>query len=151
MKIFEFEREQWLSRPLEEVFLFFGDVRNLQILTPPWLNFEILTPGVITMHPGTLIDYRLRLHGIPLRWQSEITIWDPPHRFVDEQRRGPYRMWCHEHQFEGRSGKTLVRDHIRYAVPGGWLINSLFVARDVEEIFCWRGKKLQDLFRERVP
>jgi len=151
MKIFEFEREQWLSRPLEEVFAFFADARNLQVLTPAWLNFEILTPGAIEMHPGTLIDYRLRLHGIPLRWQSEITVWDPPWRFVDEQRRGPYRMWRHEHRFEGGGSKILVQDHILYAVPGGWLINRLFVARDVEEIFCWRRKKLQDLFPERVP
>ena len=148
MKIFEFEKEQWLARPVEEVFSFFADARNLQVLTPPWLNFEILTPGAIEMRPGTLIDYRLRLRGIPMRWQSEITVWDPPRRFVDEQRRGPYRMWRHEHRFESSAGRTLVQDQIRYAVPGGWLINRLFVARDVEEIFSWRGEKLQDLFRD---
>lgn len=151
VKIFELKTEQWLPRPLGEIFPFFADARNLQVLTPPWLNFEILTPGVIEMHPGTLIDYRLRLHGITLRWQSEITAWEPPHRFLDEQRRGPYRMWHHEHRFEEAGGKTLVSDHIRYAVPGGWLVNRLLVAPDVHRIFSWRREKLQELFPARIP
>src|SRR5579871_5848818 len=97
MRIHEFHGEQFLPRPLEEVFPFFADAGNLPILTPPWLHFHILTTRPIEMRRGALIDYRLRIHGLPIRWQSEIVEWDPPHRFVDEQRRGPYRLWHHEH------------------------------------------------------
>jgi ligand-binding SRPBCC domain-containing protein len=137
--------EIWLARPPEEVFAFFADAANLQTLTPPWLDFTILTPAPILMRPGTLIDYRLRLHGFPIRWQSEITVWEPPHRFVDEQRRGPYKLWLHEHRFEAREGGTQVTDDVRYAVPGGRLTDRLFVRRDVERIFAFRREKLQAL------
>ncbi len=89
------------------------------------------------------IDYRLRVHEIPVRWQSEITVWDPPFRFVDEQRHGPYRQWIHTHEFEERYGGTLCRDHVAYAVPGGALLNWLLVRRDVEQIFSYRKAALQ--------
>ena len=98
------------------------------------------------MKPGTLIDYELRVHGVPMRWQSEIAVWEPPWGFVDEQRRGPYRLWIHEHRFVEKDGGTLAVDEVRYAVPGGALINALFVARDVEKIFEFRTKKLKELF-----
>ncbi len=104
MRTFELTREVLLPRPLAEVFPFFADARNLERLTPPWLRFEVLTPGRIEMRRGTTIDYRLRLRGVPVRWRSEITAWEPPVRFVDEQRRGPYRLWVHEHRFEERAG-----------------------------------------------
>jgi ligand-binding SRPBCC domain-containing protein len=138
--------EIWLPRPLEEVFAFFADAGNLQTLTPEWLDFTILTPRPIQMRAGTVIDYRLRLRGIPIRWRSEITAWEPPHRFVDEQRRGPYRLWVHEHRFETRDGGTQVADLVRYAVPGGRLVDWLFVRRDVERIFQFRREKLLALF-----
>ncbi len=83
-----FESEIWLGKPVEEVFAFFADARNLQALTPAWLDFTVLTPDPILMRAGALIDYRLRLHSFPIRWQTEIKIWEPPNRFVDEQRRG---------------------------------------------------------------
>ena len=95
---------------------------------------------------SALIDYRLRLRGLPIRWRSEITTWQPPHRFVDEQRRGPYRMWIHEHTFTERDGGTLVGDHVRYAVPGGWLADRLLVRRDLETIFAYRQEKLTEIF-----
>ena len=135
-----------LPRSLTEVFAFFADARNLQTLTPLWLNFEILTPQPIAMKVGALIDYRLRLHGLPLRWQSEITAWEPPHRFVDEQRRGPYRVWIHQHSFVEQNGGTLVRDEVEYAVPGGWLVQRLLVARDLRRIFAFREERLKALF-----
>ena len=145
MRTFELETSQRLHRPLEGVFHFFADPRNLERLTPPWLKFEILTKGNVVMRAGLVIDYRIRLHGVPLRWQSEITVWDPPHRFVDEQRKGPYRLWIHEHTFEEVGGVTTVKDHVTYAVLGGALVRALFVAPDLERIFQFRKETLQAL------
>jgi ligand-binding SRPBCC domain-containing protein len=136
----------WLPRPVDEVFPFFADAHNLQKITPPWLDFRIVTPGDIEMKPGTLIDYKLRVHGIPMSWQSEITVWDPPFRFVDEQKKGPYRLWVHEHRFEEKDGGTLATDRVEYAVPGGELIRKLFVEKDVQKIFAFRTEKLEELF-----
>jgi hypothetical protein len=147
MKIFTLTAEQSLPRILREVFPFFADPRNLERITPPWLHFEILTAIAIEMRVGTLIDYRLRLHGIPIRWQSEITAWNPPHRFVDEQRRGPYSIWIHEHTFEAKGSETIVRDHVRYAVPGGRLVQKYLVAPDIEKIFAFRRKILEAIFQ----
>jgi ligand-binding SRPBCC domain-containing protein len=98
------------------------------------------------LHPGVIIDYRLRLHGFPLRWQSEITVWEPPWRFIDEQRRGPYRLWVHEHRFAARDGGTDVIDHVRYVPRGGWLLDWLFVRRDLDRVFRYRREKLGVLF-----
>lgn len=98
------------------------------------------------MKTGALIDYRLRLRGIPIRWQSEITAWDPPRRFVDEQRRGPYRRWIHEHTFVERRGGTLARDRLQYSAPGGSLVNFLFVARDLDRVFKFRTETLLRIF-----
>jgi hypothetical protein len=142
---FELRREQWFPRPLEQVFAFFADARNLEAITPPWLGFEVLTPAPIEMRPGALIDYRLRLHGVRLGWKTEITVWQPPHRFVDEQRHGPYREWVHEHTFAVRDGGSLVGDHVRYRVPGGRLVHELFVRREVERIFDYRRERLAQL------
>jgi ligand-binding SRPBCC domain-containing protein len=133
----------FVPRPLQVVFAFFADAGNLEAITPPWLRFEILTPRPIAMRQGSRVDYRLRLHGVPLHWQSEITAWEPPYRFVDEQRRGPYRTWVHEHTFAERDGGTDVRDVVRYAVPGGWLADWLFVRRDVRRIFEYRARQLR--------
>lgn len=135
-----------LPRPRTEVFAFFADPGNLETLTPPWLKFHILTPSPIIMRAGALIDYRLRVHGLGVRWQSEITAWQPPVRFVDEQRRGPYRVWIHEHTFEEEDRGTSVWDRVRYRVPGGRLINRLFVRRDLHAIFSFRQKRLREIF-----
>lgn len=146
MKIHHFSSEIWLPRRPEEVFGFFADARNLQTITPGWLNFVILTAGPISMHVGTLIDYRLRIHGFPVNWRTEITIWEPPYRFVDQQKRGPYRLWIHEHRFLTQAGGTLCTDHVRYAMFGGALVNRLFVRRDVEAIFAFRREVLGKRF-----
>ena len=146
MKTHSFKTELWLKRPPDEVFSFFSDARNLERITPPWVRFEMLTPGEIPMRVGTLIDYRIRVHGVPLRWQSEITAWEPGRRFVDEQRRGPYRLWIHEHRFSDKNGGTLITDIVTYAVPGGPLVNKLFVANDVAKIFEYRKHKLEEIF-----
>jgi len=142
---YDLEREQWFPRPLEEVFAFFADAGNLEAITPPWLGFEVLTPRPIAMRPGTLIDYRLRLRGVPLRWRTEISVWQPPHRFVDEQRRGPYRLWVHEHRFIEVPGGTEIVDRVRYAVPGGRLVERLVVDRDLARIFEYRRRRVAEL------
>jgi ligand-binding SRPBCC domain-containing protein len=137
-----FADELWLPRPRAEVFPFFADARNLEAITPAFLKFVVLTPAPIEMRAGALIDYKLRVHGIPLRWRTLISAWDAPRRFVDEQVRGPYRQWIHEHTFEERDGGTLMRDVVRYRVPGGALADRLFVRRDVERIFAFRREVL---------
>jgi ligand-binding SRPBCC domain-containing protein len=146
MRLFTIESELWLPRPAAEVFPFFADARNLQAITPDWLNFEVLTPGPIEIKAGALIDYKLRVRGLPLRWRTHIKAWEPPHRFVDEQLRGPYRQWIHEHTFFERDGGTVARDLVRYAVFGGALINAIFVRHDVERIFAFRRAKLLEQF-----
>jgi ligand-binding SRPBCC domain-containing protein len=140
------DAEQFIPCPLEEVFSFFAEAQNLQAITPHWLHFEILTPLPITMRAGAWIDYRLRLRGIPIRWRTEITEWEPPLRFVDVQRRGPYRLWRHEHTFERRDGGTLARDHVDYRVFGGALVDRLFVRPDVRKIFAYRQRVLSHYF-----
>ena len=145
MKIFHLHTEQKIEKSQDELFRFFSDAHNLAKITPPWLNFQMLTPAPIEMQVGTLIDYRLKLRGIPLRWQSEITVWNPPYLFVDEQRRGPYRRWIHRHTFVPVPDGTLIKDEVEYAVLGGSLVQKFFVAPDIEKIFAYRSTKLKEL------
>ncbi len=144
-----FRDELLLPRPLAEIFPFFAEARNLEKITPPWLQFEVLTPDPIAMRPGTLIDYRIRVRGVPIRWRTEIVAWEPPHRFIDTQLTGPYRLWHHTHTFEDRGDSTLCRDEVRYWPLGGALIDWLFVRRDVTGIFKYRRKILLELFPPR--
>ena len=145
MKTFHLKTDQKIQKPQDELFSFFSDAHNLAEITPPRLHFRVLTPAPIEMKVGTLIDYRLKLRGIPIRWQSEITAWNPPHAFVDEQRRGPYRRWIHSHTFIPVPDGTLVRDEVEYAVFGGLLIQKFFVAPDLEKVFAYRSQKLKEL------
>jgi hypothetical protein len=150
MKTYELHRETLVPRDREEVFAFFADAGNLEELTPPWLRFEVVTPRPVDMREGARIDYRLKVRGLTLRWTSAITAWRPPRLFVDEQERGPYRRWHHEHRFEQRDGGTAVIDHVRYAVPGGpgleRLVQRFLVGPDVERIFDYRQRRLTELF-----
>jgi len=150
MTVHTFKAELWLLERRDAVFSFFADARNLEAITPPWVNFAILTPEPIDMRTGARIDYRLRVHGFPLRWITEISAWDPPYRFVDRQLRGPYRRWIHTHTFEEKDGGTLCHDAVEYAVPGGRFINWLLVRRDVEKIFAYRQQALSDRFRGSI-
>lgn len=146
MKLRYLERSTRIDRPLEEVFPFFADAANLERLTPPWLAFSIVSDRPIAMAEGTLIDYRIKVHGMPLAWRSEITAWEPPHRFIDEQRRGPYRLWRHEHLFEpDGADRTAVIDRVDYAVWLDPLIHP-FVARDLRKIFDYRQERLLEIF-----
>ena len=135
-----------LPQSPEEVFPFFADASNLNRLTPRSLKFQILTPPPIEMRRGTLIDYRLRLRGVPIRWRTEITEWDPPYRFVDTQIKGPYRRWVHEHQFLLEEDGTRAIDKVQYDMALGKLLHPLFVKRDLKRIFRHRAKVMRDLF-----
>jgi ligand-binding SRPBCC domain-containing protein len=146
MRLREFQCELWVPLLPEELFPFFADAGNLDAITPSWLHFHILTPRPIEMRAGTLIDYRLRVHGLPLRWRTRIREWEPPHRFVDEQVRGPYRRWIHTHTFEPRDGGTLARDRVEYAVPFDLIAHPLFVRRDIGRIFAFRQEALRSTF-----
>ena len=139
-------REQTLPGAPDDVFPFFADAGNLEAITPPYLRFEIATPRPIEMREGTLIEYRLRLHGLPISWLTRIEVWNdthPPLRFVDQQLRGPYALWHHTHEFEPTDdGRTLMRDTVRYAIPFGplgELAHRLFVQRDLNRIFAYRS------------
>jgi ligand-binding SRPBCC domain-containing protein len=140
--------EQRLPRPVEDVFAFFSDAANLDRLTPPWLHFRVLTPSV-PMRQGTVIEYRLRWRGLPLLWRTEISVWQPPFRFVDQALKSPYRLWKHEHVFEPAGQATRMLDRVEYAVPGGLIepaITKWLVGPDVGRIFAYRKQKMQELF-----
>jgi len=144
-------RTQVIERPLAEVFAFFSDAGNLEQITPPELNFHILTPLPIEMRAGALIDYRLRLYGFPLKWRTEITSWEPPHLFVDRQIIGPYRQWIHTHRFtELSQNRTQIDDEVRFRLPFEpfGLIALSIVRRQLDYIFDFRQKQVAELLGE---
>jgi ligand-binding SRPBCC domain-containing protein len=146
VRLFTLENGFWLPQPVNQVFAFFADAANLERLTPPWLRFEVLTPLPVAMAAGVHIDYRLRYRGFPLGWRTEILVWEPPHRFVDCQIKGPYRRWVHTHLYLEQDGGTLAREHVEYALPGGALTNALLIRKDLERIFAYRRQQLTDIF-----
>ncbi|WP_415063806.1 TIGR01777 family oxidoreductase [Bdellovibrio sp.] len=138
-----FYAEQFVPEPPEKIFSFFQDAHNLEKITPPTLNFHIERISTPEVKQGTLIDYRLKIHGVPAAWKTEIDEWQPPYKFVDNQLRGPYRLWHHTHEFRPFCGGTLLVDRVRYRLPLGyigWLMGANFVRQDVENIFAFRRK-----------
>lgn len=131
--------------PLETVFAFFSDPSNLQSITPRFLNFRVLTPN-LEMQKGARIEYRLRVRGVPVKWQSEVTSWEPGVRFRDEQRRGPYKYWKHLHLFQADGDSTIVEDAVDYDVPGGRVVHDWIVAPELMRIFTYRQHKLREIF-----
>ena len=147
-RTYTLERTQLIPRPLREVFPFFSDAKNLEAITPAFLQFKILTPGPIAMQAGTLIDYRIRLLGIPMYWRTQIETFDPPLRFTDTQVRGPYRLWHHTHEFLETEAGTLMTDLVRYQMPCGplgTLVHALWTRRTLERIFDYRFQKVAEL------
>lgn len=145
------ERESVIKAPIEEVFSFFGKAENLNIITPPQLKFDIVTPLPITIKEGTIIDYKIKISGLSFNWRTKITEWEPPRRFIDIQTRGPYKMWVHEHTFIADGNKTIMKDKVNY-ISKGWflepLIQRFFVRKKVEDIFDYRQKKLSAIFKD---
>lgn len=151
LKIYELKRQVIIPAPIGEVFSFFSAVENLNLITPPWLYFKILTPLPVKMKKNALIDYSIKLLGLQMTWRTEITVWQPLDRFVDRQVNGPYRVWEHTHLFEEKAGGTQMEDIIRYAVPGfvlSPLIHFLFVRPRLEKIFSFREKSILEYFNK---
>jgi ligand-binding SRPBCC domain-containing protein len=149
------ERSQRVEVPIERAFDFYGDALNLEPMTPPWLHFQVTNEGPILMGAGTLLDYRLKLHGMPIRWRTRIETWERPTRFTDTQLSGPYKVWDHTHTFEpDGDGATVIHDRVRYALPLGplgALAHLLFVRRDLERIFDFRARAFAERIAPRLP
>ncbi len=145
-KAFVLSTAVFLPRTRTELFDFFSDAFQLEKITPNWLNFRILTPAPIAMKNGCLIDYKISLRGLPMRWKTEISSWDPPFSFTDRQLKGPYLLWEHLHTFEEAPDGTLMSDRVRYRVFGGRLINWAFVQDDLRKIFSYRARRMLELF-----
>lgn len=144
------ERTQIINRPIEEVFEFFADAGNLEKITPPQLNFHIITKQPIDIKKGTLIEYQLKLRGIPIRWKTEITDWNPPHSFVDTALKSPYKQWIHLHTFEkGKTGETIMKDRVRYRLPFEPLgdLAHWYVKIELKNIFDYRYKVVEEFFK----
>ena len=150
MKVHLLAREQHVPAPPEEVFAFFADTRNLAAITPSWLRFR-LVEAPERLERGSVLRYRLRLFGVPIRWKTEIVEWREGRSFTDVQVRGPYPLWVHTHRFTPVQGATEVYDAVRYRVPGGPLAGFVggIVGRWLDEIFDYRAERLEDLFGSR--
>lgn len=149
---YRFKAETWVPDSPGNVFQFFQKAENLELLTPPWLKFKIVTPLPITMQQGALIDYQIKLSMVSMTWRTEISRWNPPKSFTDTQLRGPYRVWVHTHRFQQQNGGTLMIDEIAYLPPGGvfaGVINRFFVRKKVEQIFTYRAQKIGEIFNKK--
>ncbi len=135
-----------LPLPCEQVFAFFSDPANLGRITPPGMQFRMLTSEPVEMKAGTTIDYRIRVFAVPMRWRSLIEGWDPPHEFVDVQLAGPYKSWVHTHRFIEQGGGTVVEDLVEYELPFGPLgrLVQRSVARQLEQIFAFRRTAIEE-------
>ncbi len=142
---YRLETRIWLPAPLDTVFAFFANAANLEAIAPPFLRLRVLTP-VLAIERGTRIDCRLRVRGVPLRWRTQITVWEPNARFRNEQRRGPYRFWRHSHLFRSERDGTVVEDSVDYDVPGGHVLHQWLVGPDLVRIFTYRQERLGEIF-----
>jgi hypothetical protein len=143
------ERDQWIEAPLPAVFAFFSAAENLEALTPPWLGFRIRSPLPVEMRPGARIDYTIRLAGMPMRWRTRITVWEPGRRFVDLQESGPYARWEHTHRFQALDGGVLMSDVVEYELPYAWLgriAHGAVVRGLLARIFDYRFARVREIF-----
>ncbi|MBK1877620.1 SRPBCC family protein [Pelagicoccus mobilis] len=149
-RVHTLNRKQFIPRPIDVVWEFFSDPRNLDEMTPPFLRFEILSGADFSMFAGQVIEYRIRvLPGVRQRWVTEISHCQPREYFVDEQRLGPYRFWHHLHAFQSVSDGTIMTDRVNYVLPFGplgLLVHSVFVKRRLKRIFDFRSQYLEKRF-----
>jgi len=153
-KTYTLEQSQLIPLGRPAVFAFFADAFNLEVLTPPFLRFQIMTPAPIDIQVGTIIEYRISLFGIPMYWKTCIERFEPDELFVDNQEKGPYRLWHHTHTFEEVSGGTLMRDVVRYRLPFGFLgriAHFIFVRRTLQKIFQFRRDALYGALEVEAP
>lgn len=144
-----FEQSQWIKKPIQEVFEFFSSEENLEKITPPWLGFHVVGKSTPKIQQGTLIDYKLKISGVPVKWQTLIEEWEPGRKFVDTQLKGPYKKWHHTHTFKEVNGGTQMGDRVIYALPFGLIGDftaSWKVRRQVRDIFNYRTKVIEQLF-----
>ena len=149
-----FKSNLTIDVPRDEVFAFFSDAENLERITPAELGFNIITPTPFEIRHGTLIDYKLTLHGFPMKWRSEITRWEPPHLFEDTQLSGPYKQWIHQHRFtEIEPDRTLMEDEVRYRLPLEPLgdIANFLVGRQIANIFKYRNESVAGILSVTAP
>lgn len=146
--VYTLHRRQWLPRGLHETFDFFERPQNLPLITPPDLDFRILTPEPLAMARGVTIDYRVRVLGLRTHWRSLIAEYEPPFGFRDVQLLGPYRLWDHRHRFWRENGGTVIEDFVVYQLPLGplgALLNHLVVRRQLDAIFDHRRDRIEAL------
>jgi ligand-binding SRPBCC domain-containing protein len=152
MNLHTLKYEQYIDRPIGEVFEFFSGPENLAHIARASLGFVILTPSPIEMRVGALISYTIRIAGIRVRWTSMITQYEPPNRFIDEQLKGPYTFWHHTHSFRQHGGGTLIIDEVKYAIPFGFIgeiVRRMFVRRQLDKIFSYRASVIEKIFRNK--
>ena len=150
MKLYTLNKEQVISKNISEVFDFFSKPENLSTITPPKMNFHILTPSPINMKKSALIDYTINIMFIPIRWRTLITKYAPPYSFIDQQIKGPYSRWHHTHTFTKiNENETLIKDTVLYSVPLGFIgriVHWIYIERDLKKIFSYRKKKINEIF-----
>ena len=150
MDCYELNIKQFIPEPIEEVFSFFSKPENLKKITPKQLYFTINTPSPIPMKLGQIIDYTIKIKGIPVRWRSLISSYDPPHSFIDEQVKGPYSLWHHTHRFKEENGGTVIFDYVKYKIPFGLvgrIANFIWISKDLKRIFNYRKKIIAEIFK----
>ena len=149
MQYNELIKTQFIPKPIDEVFSFFSKPENLEQITPKYLHFKIQTPSPIKMEVGSIIDYTIKLRGIPMKWRSIISSYNPPYQFIDEQISGPYSVWHHTHIFKEKDNGTEIEDYVKYKIPLGFLgriTDYLFVKKDLDNIFEYRKEVINNIF-----